>query len=409
MLSAVISSAYSYPAMRLASQPVHQRFVHSGPLVLGAAPLKLPTPTADRDQTVSRRFEPSSRTTLNGEQPYPWDRLQPQDVMSRHRGAKLPRRYELLGGISLLSPAYLLSVERWPFHSEPPDHYVLLSHLLDLSVSQSSTLVPLHYQHDVRPYLAYLRTPPLRFGRRPPQSNCLPCTVPDPDNGPRLEPQTHQGGISTLAPQDLATLLQSLPPILHRSVQSPIQSYSKGSWGLSVFPRGDCIFTNISTSLSLRRRQCGHRYAIRAGRNLPDKEFRYLRTVIVTAAVYRGFDQELAPHHLTFRHRAGVTPYTSTSNVLAECCVFDKQSQPPILCGRSRLGRVNPPHLPAAHLLPKLRCQFAEFLLLSSLKRLRIFILPTCVGLRYGPNGLKLSGFSWKQGIRDFREAEASP
>src|SRR5487761_2353132 len=80
----------------------------------------------------------------------------------------------------LLSPAYLLSVERWPFHSEPPDHYVLLSHLLDLSVSQSSTLMPLHYQYDVRPYLAYLRAPPLLFGRRPPQSNCLPYTVPTP-------------------------------------------------------------------------------------------------------------------------------------------------------------------------------------------------------------------------------------
>src|SRR3546814_19344360 len=86
-----------------------QGFVHSGPLVLGAAPLKSPTPTTDRDRTVSRRSEPSSRTTLNGEQPYPWDRLQPQDVMSRHRGAKHRRRYELLGGISLLSPAYLLS------------------------------------------------------------------------------------------------------------------------------------------------------------------------------------------------------------------------------------------------------------------------------------------------------------
>ena len=120
--------------------------------------------------------------------------------MSRHRGAKLPRRYELLGGISLLSPAYLLSVERWPFHTEPPDHYDLLSHLLDLSVSQLSTLMPLHYQHDFRPYLAYLRTPPLHFGRRPPQSNCLPYTVPDPDNGPRLESQEHQGGISTMAP-----------------------------------------------------------------------------------------------------------------------------------------------------------------------------------------------------------------
>ncbi len=103
MLSAVISSGFSHPAMRLASQPVHQRSVHSGPLVLGAGPLKYPAPTADRDQTVSRRFKPSSRTTLNGEQPYPWDRLQPQDVMSRHRGAKLRRRCELLGGISLLS------------------------------------------------------------------------------------------------------------------------------------------------------------------------------------------------------------------------------------------------------------------------------------------------------------------
>src|SRR5690554_7773059 len=75
--------------------------------------------------------------------------------MSRHRGAKHHRRYELLGGISLLSPEYLLSVERWPFHSEPPDHYVLLSHLFDVSVSQSSTLMPLHYQHDFRPCLAY--------------------------------------------------------------------------------------------------------------------------------------------------------------------------------------------------------------------------------------------------------------
>jgi hypothetical protein len=185
-----------------------------------------------------------------------------------------------------------------------------------------------------------------------------------------------------LAPQDLATLLQSLPPILHRSVQSPIQSYSKGSWGLSVFPRGDCIITNISTSLSLRRRQCGHRYAIRAGRNLPDKEFRYLRTVIVTAAVYWDFNQELAPHHLTFRHRAGVTPYTSTF-VFAECCVFIKQSQPPIICDPFTLcTQVH--HATRAYLLPKLRYQFAEFLLLSSLKRLRILIPSTCVGLRYG-------------------------
>ena len=137
--------------LHLAVQLAHQRSVHPGPLVLGTAPFKLPTPTADRDRTVSRRSEPSSRTALMGEQPNPWDVLPPQVATSRHRGAKPPRRCGLLGEISLLSPAYLLSVERWPFHTEPPDHYVLLSHLLDLSVSQLSTLMPLHYYHDVRP------------------------------------------------------------------------------------------------------------------------------------------------------------------------------------------------------------------------------------------------------------------
>ena len=90
--------------MPLAEQLVHQRYVHPGPLVLGTAPLKLLTPTIDRDRTVSRRSEPSSRTALNGEQPYPWDLLQPQDAMSRHRGAKPPRRCGLLGELSLLSP-----------------------------------------------------------------------------------------------------------------------------------------------------------------------------------------------------------------------------------------------------------------------------------------------------------------
>ncbi len=119
MLSALIPSEHGYPAMLLAIQLVH----------------------------VSRRSEPSSRATLIGEQPNPWDLLQPQDVTSRHRGAKPPRRYELLGEISLLSPAYLLSYERWPTHAEPPDHYVQLSFLLDPSVSQSSSLMPLHSTH----------------------------------------------------------------------------------------------------------------------------------------------------------------------------------------------------------------------------------------------------------------------
>ena len=147
MLSALIPSIRGYPAMPLAEQLVHQRCVHPGPLVLGTAPLKFPTPTTDRDRTVSRRSEPSSRATLMGEQPNPWDLLQPQDVTSRHRGAEPPRRCELLGETSLLSPEYLLSFERWPFHTEPPDHYVLLSHLLGLLASQSSTLMPLHSTH----------------------------------------------------------------------------------------------------------------------------------------------------------------------------------------------------------------------------------------------------------------------
>ena len=104
MLSAFILSEHSYPAVPLARQLIHHWFVHSGPLVLGAAPFKSPTPTTDRDRTVSRRSEPSSRTTLMGEQPNPWNLLQLQDVMSRHRGAKPPRRFGLLGEISLLSP-----------------------------------------------------------------------------------------------------------------------------------------------------------------------------------------------------------------------------------------------------------------------------------------------------------------
>ena len=144
MLSALIRSRHGYPAMHLAAQPADQRSVRHGPLVLVSEPRKFHAPTIDRDRTVSRRSEPSSRATLMGEQPNPWDLLQPQDVTSRHRGAKPLRRFELLGAISLLSPEYLLSFERWPFHTEPPDHYALVSYLIDLSVSQSSALVPLH-------------------------------------------------------------------------------------------------------------------------------------------------------------------------------------------------------------------------------------------------------------------------
>src|SRR3954451_6346708 len=122
MLSAVIPSRRSKPAVPLAGQLAHQRSVRPGPLVLGTAPLNLLARAADRDRTVSRRSKPSSRTALIGEQPNPWDLLQPQDATSRHRGAKPSRRYGLLGKISLLSPGYLLSVERHPFHSGVPDH-----------------------------------------------------------------------------------------------------------------------------------------------------------------------------------------------------------------------------------------------------------------------------------------------
>src|SRR6266487_2756991 len=122
MPSALIPSRRSYPAVAQAGQLAHQLSSHLGPLVLEMTPLNLPAPTTDRDRTVSRRSEPSSRDALMGEQPNPWDLLQPQDAPSRHRGAKPCRRCELLGKISLLSPEYLLSVERRQFHSLPSDH-----------------------------------------------------------------------------------------------------------------------------------------------------------------------------------------------------------------------------------------------------------------------------------------------
>ena len=122
MLSAVILSERGYPAVPLVRQLVDQRFVRPGPLVLGTGFLKFLTRAADRDRTVSRRSKPSSRAALMGEQPNPWDLLQPQDATSRHRGAKPSRRYGLLGKISLLSPGYLLAVKRRRFHMPPPDH-----------------------------------------------------------------------------------------------------------------------------------------------------------------------------------------------------------------------------------------------------------------------------------------------
>jgi hypothetical protein len=134
-----------------------------------------------------------------------------------------------------------------------------------------------------------------------------------------------------MTPPHLTMRLQSLPAMLHMANQTPISDYSKGSRGLSVLLRVSGIFTGITTSPRSSLRQRPYRYTIRAGRNLPDKEFRYLRTVIVTADIHRGFGSELAPLTLTFRHWSRVTLYTSSCE-FAECCVFVKQSHGPVHC-----------------------------------------------------------------------------
>ncbi len=144
---------------------------------------------------------------------------------------------------------------------------------------------------------------------------------PDRIHGRRLEFQYFKSGIPRLTPQRLAPLFLSLPPILYIKYRNPISGYSKAPWGLSVLSRVTGIFTGTTISPGELLRQCPDHYAIRAGRNLPDKEFRYLRTVIVTAAVYWGFDSGLALLLLTFQHRAGVSPYTSSFD-LAETCVL---------------------------------------------------------------------------------------
>ena len=169
-----------------------------------------------------------------------------------------------------------------------------------------------------------------------------------PDHGHPLGPKLDQAGISTLTPPRLAPQFQSLPAILHKLNPNSIPSYSKAPRGLFVLLRVRRIFTPISISPGPSLRQCSTRYAFRAGRNLPDKEFRYLRTVIVTAAVHRGFISVLAHIYLTFRHWAGVSPYTSAC-AFAETCVFGKQSAEPFHCG----------HVAMAILLPKLRIYFA--------------------------------------------------
>ena len=195
-------------------------------------------------------------------------------------------------------------------------------------------------------------------------------------------------------------MLHSLPPILYINYLISISSYSKAPWGLSVLSRVTCIFTGIKISPSLWLRQYPDHYSFRAGQNLPDKEFRYLWTIIVIAAVHWGFSSLLCCYRvssnwqitLTFQHWAGVSPYTSAF-AFAETCVFGKQ-----LPGRLYCGPIAWPPL-----IPKLRGYFAEFLNHSFLAHLRILSLTTCVGSRYGYMWHIFRSFSWKLSVRILR------
>ena len=148
-------------------------------------------------------------------------------------------------------------------------------------------------------------------GDRPSQTAHLTMS-PGQIHGHRLEFQHFKGGIPRATPHKLTPVFPSLPPILYMKYRNPILGCSKAPWGLSVLSRETGIFTGTTISPGGLLRQCPDRYTIRAGQNLPDKEFRYLRTVIVTAAVHWGFNSMLAHLLLTFQHRAGVTPYTSS-------------------------------------------------------------------------------------------------
>ena len=192
-----------------------------------------------------------------------------------------------------------------------------------------------------RPSRADLRAPPLPFRRRPPQSNCPPGTVPEPVDGLGLGRRSREGSIPRAAPRGLAPPDRCLLPILYTRDQRPMPSCSEGSRGLSVLPRVSRIFTTSAISPGPWSRQRPSRCAFRAGRNLPDKEFRYLRTVIVTAAVYRGLASGL---RLAANPSAGPSGTGQASDPIrrlaasAESCVFGKQSLGPLHCG--------PPPLP---------------------------------------------------------------
>ena len=185
-------------------------------------------------------------------------------------------------------------------------------------------------------------------------------------------------------PPGLAPRLPRLPPILHKPRPRPTTSWSKAPRGLFVLPRVDGIFTVTSISPSPLSRQRPDRYTFRAGRNLPDKEFRYLRTVIVTAAVYRGFGSPRAPLPLTFRHWAGLSPYTSTLAALAGTCVFGKQSPGPGHCGPLTLPAHGRSRYTGRPFSRSYGANLPSSLTEGSLVHLGLLDQPTCVGLRYG-------------------------
>ena len=272
MLSALIPSRLSYSAVLLAEQPIHQGSVQHGPLVLVSDPRKFPTPTTDRDRTVSRRSEPSSRATLMGEQPNPWDLL---PLCSSF----LPGRLVCL---SVKHPCAITLCGRLPIGLRVP---------LEASVTLLEA------------------TTPVKLPTKQCPRSC------------ELAFKHSKVRISTAAPRRLASPLLSLRTILHIECPNAMLSCSKGSRGLFVPLRVIGIFTDTTISPNSRLRQCPDHYTIRAGRNLPDKEFRYLRTVIVTAS------------SLNF----------------AQPCVFVKQLPGPILCAPSYWGPF----------FPKLQGQFA--------------------------------------------------
>ena len=280
-----------------------------------------------------------------------------------------------------------MSVDQRPFHSEPLGHYARLSSLLGLFASQSSSLMPLHSVRvvSIHPEGTFGRLRYFLGGDRPSQTTPLALSRRQ-FHGRRLDASPRKSGISPLPPQRPRALVLRLPPILRRRGLAPRPGCSKAPRGLFVLSRVTRIFTGTSISPSPPSRQCSSRYAFRAGRNLPDKEFRYLRTVIVTAAVHRCFSSALRSRlPLTFRHWAGISPYTAACAV-AETCVFGKQSLEPASCGPLTHGRISLPTLPGRPFSRSYGANLPSSLTEDRSSTLRCLPLPTCGGLRYGPS-----------------------